>query len=78
MNNLISSVPAAFLSFIELILNKVLEYRPAALLMIGSYLLGLKFAETSDSDYADLYPFIFMAVISTLVVGIFSLDWLEL
>ena len=56
----------------------VLDFVPGALLMIGSYLLGLKFAETSDSDYADLYPFIFMAVISTLVVGIFSLDWLEL
>jgi len=49
----------------------VLDFVPGALLMIGSYLLGLKFAKTSDSDYADLYPFIF-------VVGIFSLDWLEL
>jgi|TARA_B110000495_G_C22636724_1_gene378338 hypothetical protein len=78
MNNFILSVPAAFLSFLELILNTVLEHGPAALLLFGSYLLGLKFSETSDSDYADLYPFVFMAVISTLVVGIFSLDWLEL
>ena len=78
MNNFILSVPAAFLSFLELILNTVLEHGPGALLLIGSYLLGFKIVETSTSDYAVLYPVIFMAVISTLVVGIFSLDWLEL
>ena len=80
MNNFISSVPAAFLSFIELILNKVLEYGPAALLLIGLWLLGWKIFETEDSDssYAELYPIIFAALVATIVVGIFSLDWLEL